>query len=100
MSGYVTAARLAELETRLSDRDRDVLARVASLRFVSGAQLTPLCFGDLGDASAGARASRRALLRLPRLGVLARLPRVIGGVRAGSAGFVYRLGLVGHRLSV
>jgi hypothetical protein len=32
--------------------------------------------------------------------VLARLPRRVGGVRAGSAGFVYHLAAVGYRLAV
>lgn len=101
MSGhYLTTARLDELATVLTDRDLDVLQRVSSLRFVSGAQLTRLCFADLGDAAACARAARRALLRLTRLGALERLPRPIGGVRAGSAGFVYRLGHVGLRLAI
>lgn len=97
---YLTAARLSELEAALSPRDLGVLERVASLRFLTGSQLTRLCFWDLGDAAARARAARRSLLRLTRLNVLERLPRVIGGVRAGSAGFVYRLGHVGHRLAI
>lgn len=98
-AGYVTAARLRELEDALGPRDLDVLHRVASLRFVSGDQLTRLCFaGD--DQTANARAARRSLLRLTRLGVLARLPRPVGGVRAGSAGFVYRLDVAGQRLSM
>lgn len=97
---YFTARHVRELAARLSERDLEVFERVRSLRFVTGAQLTRLCF-DLGDdPAANARASRRALLRLTRLGVLERLPRQIGGVRAGSAGFVYRLGLGGHRLAV
>jgi hypothetical protein len=97
---YLTAGRLDAVEASLTARDLDVLARVSALRFVSGAQLTRLCFADLGDAAARARAARRALLRLTRLGVLERLPRPIGGVRAGSAGFVYRLGYVGLRLAI
>jgi hypothetical protein len=101
MSGrYLTAARLDALGAALSGRDLDVMERVSALRFVSGAQLTRLCFADLGDMAACARAARRALLRLTGLGVLERLPRTIGGVRAGSAGFVYRLGHVGLRLAI
>jgi len=46
------------------------------------------------------RSARRTLLRLTRLDVLERLPRVVGGVRAGSAGYVYRLGLAGQRLAL
>jgi protein involved in plasmid replication-relaxation len=100
MSGrYLTRARLDELASRLTLRDLDVLQRVSSLRFVSGAQLTRLCFADLGSPAACARAARRSLLRLTRLEVLTRLPRPVGGVRAGSAGFVYRLGHVGLRLA-
>ena len=91
---------LNELAARLSDRDRAVLKYVSSLRFVTGSQLTRRCFADSADPAQRARAARHALLRLTRLGVLARLPRVIGGVRAGSAGFVYRLGTQGQHLAV
>jgi hypothetical protein len=38
------------------------------------------------------------LQQLHELGVLARLERTVGGQRAGSAGFVYRLGSAGQRL--
>jgi hypothetical protein len=96
---YLTNARLRELEAALTARDFALLQQVASLRFVSGAQLTRLCFAGGDDPLADARAARRALLRLVRLDVLARLPRPVGGVRAGSAGFVYHLGLGGQRLA-
>ena len=99
MRRYVTKAALRDLETRLTERDRQVLRYVSDLRFVSGDQLTRLCFSGSGDAATDARAARRALVRLTRLGVLARLPRSVGGVRAGSAGFVYHLGLAGQHLA-
>lgn len=95
MSGpYLTAARLGELDAQLSDRDQAILRRVSELRFVSGAQLTRMHFLDVP-----ARTARAALLRLTRLDVLERLPRPVGGVRAGSAGYVYRLGAAGQRLA-
>ena len=72
---------------------------MSDLRFVSGAQLTRLHFSDGQDPAVNARAARRALLRLTHLDVLARLPRSVGGVRAGSAGFVYYLGLGGQQLA-
>ena len=100
MTRYLTAARLHELAAALTQRDFAVLQRVAGLRFMSGAQLTRLCFADGDDALANARAARRVLLRLTRLAVLDRLPRPVGGVRAGSAGFVYHLGIGGQRLAV
>jgi hypothetical protein len=96
---YLTTAALRALEVKLTERDLTVLKDVSSLRFMSGAQLTRLCFADTGDLASDGRAARRALLRLTRLGVLERLPRSIGGVRSGSSGFVYRLGQGGQRLA-
>jgi hypothetical protein len=93
-------AALRELASRLSERDLAVLHSVSELRFVTGSQLTRQCFTISPDPVSNARAARRALLRLTRLCVLARLPRPVGGVRAGSAGFVYRLGAHGHGLAV
>jgi Replication-relaxation len=101
MSGrYLTASAARELADRLTEPDWLVVEQVSKLRFVSGGQLTRLCFGLTDDRAVNARAARRALLRLTRFGLLARLPRVVGGVRAGSAGYVYCLGLGGHRLAV
>jgi hypothetical protein len=97
---YTTAAAQARLASQLVERDADVLQRVSDLRFVSGAQLARLCFTNGDDDSANVSSARRALLRLTRLGALERLPRPIGGVRAGSAGFVYCLGLAGQRLAI
>jgi hypothetical protein len=92
---YVTTAVARDLSAQLTERDFAVLRRILELRFVSGSQLARLHFA--GD---DARAARRALLRLTRLDVLERLPRQVGGVRAGSAGFIYRLGLAGQRLAL
>lgn len=99
-AGYFTSRRVQALAARLSQRDRLLLDHVVELRYLSGGQLARLCFTDSDDMAANTRAARRALLRLVRLGVLERLPRSIGGIRAGSAGFIYRLGLAGHRLAV
>jgi len=96
---YATAAAVQALAERLDARDLAVLARVSDLRFVSGDQLQRLHFASAGSAPANARAARRALLRLVRLGALTRLERRVGGVRAGSGGFVYRLSVLGLRLA-
>jgi hypothetical protein len=97
---YLTTAAMRALESKLTDHDLAVLHRVSCLRFVTGFQITRLCFADSDDQAANGRAARRVLLRLTRLGALERLPRSVGGVRAGSAGFVYRLGLGGQRLAI
>lgn len=100
MARYATQAAVAGLLDRLSAHDLAILQTVSSLRFVSGGQLTRMHFVGGGDPASEARAARRALVRLTRLDCLARLPRRVGGVRAGSSGFVYYLGLVGQRLAV
>lgn len=97
---YLTAARLRELAATLSDRDYAVLQEITALRFISGAQIARLCFADADEPTVNVRAARRALLRLTRLEVLERLPRPVGGVRRGSAGFVYHLAPAGQRLGI
>lgn len=102
MSGrYVTRRRAEAVGEALSSRDLAVLKTVSELRFLTGSQVTRWHFADRGeDRVAAARAARRALLRLVRLDCLARLPRRVGGVRAGSAGFVYSLGRAGYAVAV
>jgi hypothetical protein len=97
---YLTTAALRTLEAKLTDHDLAVLEQVSRLRLLTGSQLARMCFADSDDLDANGRAARRALLRLTRLGVLERLPRSVGGVRSGSAGFVYRLDLGGQRLAI
>jgi Replication-relaxation len=97
---YLSAAAHREQLSQLVERDLSVIKRVSDLRFCSGSQLTRLCFMDSDDPDVNGRAARRALLRLVRLGLLERLPRSVGGVRSGSAGFVYHLGLGGQRLAI
>jgi hypothetical protein len=92
---YMTTAAVQALEARLTERDIAVLKSVSGLRFMSGAQLARMYFDG-----ADQRTARGALLRLVRLDVLARLPRAVGGVRAGSGGFVYHLGLAGYRVAM
>lgn len=97
---YLTAAGMKELHGKLTDGDYALIKRVSDLRFVSGSQLTRMHFSGGSDEEANARAARRALLRLTRLDCLRRLPRRVGGVRSGSAGFIYHLGRAGQRVAV
>jgi hypothetical protein len=101
MSGtYVTARAARELVARLSERDFAVLARIAGLRFVRGDQLARLHFAGTHDSTVALRTARRSLLRLVQLGVLERLPRPIGGIRAGSGAFVFYLAPAGQRIAI
>jgi Replication-relaxation len=82
----------------LSERDRRIVELVGRFGLVSGKQVECLFFSAGSEASSNARLARRNLARLASRRVLIRLERRIGGVRAGSAGTVYRLGAVGDRL--
>jgi hypothetical protein len=93
----LTAGTVEHILDSLSDRDRAIVEDVARNRVLTAAQLTHLHFLDLSPSSRD-RIRRRVLARLVTLDVLATLERRIGGVRAGSAGLVFALGVAGQRL--
>jgi hypothetical protein len=91
--------QLAAFRASLSDRDTDVLCSVAALHFASTKQLERLHFRSAETTPlAAARATTRTLTRLRRIHLLDHLERRVGGVRAGSAAFVWRLAPAGSRL--
>jgi hypothetical protein len=92
---YVTRARIEQLRSRLSSRDHQLLKTVARLNVVSGSQLRRLYYAD---SPSGQRLARLDLARLSDWRVLARLSQRIGGIRAGSEGYVYALDVAGKRL--
>lgn len=94
MSGtYVTKGRIERLGRQLTDRDWAVLHTLARVRLATASQLERLHFRGVT-----ARQARSTLATLVSRRLLARLPRQVGGVRAGSAGFVYVLDVAGQRL--
>ena len=92
-----TAAYVVSLLDRLSPRDMAILRDLGRVRVLTGGQLERLHFHDLAAANRD-RARRRVLNRLISLSAITTLERSIGGVRAGSAGFVYSLDTAGQRL--
>lgn len=101
MSRRIVGPRgLKDLRGDLSGRDLAIIDQIADLRLMSGRQIEAVHFPatEHETAEAAARAARRTLNRLARHGLLVRLERRIGGVRAGSRAFVYALGPVGHRI--
>lgn len=78
----------------LTDRDWSILRDVARFRLLTGRQLQLL---HIGPGESAARTTRRVLARLTRDRLLVRLPRQVGGVRAGSSGQVVAIGPVGNR---
>jgi protein involved in plasmid replication-relaxation len=92
----LTARHLARLDAVLTDRERAVLRTLAVVKAASGRQLQRLHFAGVPSAE---RQCRRLLARLVEHRLLARLGRSVGGVRAGSAGWVYALDAAGQRLA-
>lgn len=89
--------RIGRLRARLGTRDLEVLESLAKLRLATGDQLRRLHIAD-GSKGTQARRARALLQRLADLKLVVRLGRRVGGVRAGSSGFVY--GLSGHGQAV
>ena len=92
---YVKQGDAAAIGAALSTRERACLDDVARLGTASGRQLERLHFER---TPAGRRLAQAELSRLAALSVLQRLSRRIGGVRAGSRGYVYALGVTGQRI--
>lgn len=90
--------RIHQLHDQLTDRDRDVLASLERFRLLDTRQLQRLHFAHVHASElAAARACNRALRRLNQLGLIAALERRIGGVRRGSASYVWQLAPLGDR---
>ncbi len=93
----ISAAQLGQIAAGLGDRERLVLGTLSRVRLATTRQLERLHFTDATPLS-NARSCRRTLARLMTTDLVARLERRVGGVRAGSAGYVWSLGAVGQRL--
>lgn len=97
----MTAARrspamIERLVEHLSPRDRAILRDLATTRVLTGSQLTRLHFHNLSTTSRD-RTRRGVLARLTKHDLVTPLERTIGGVRAGSDGLVFALGVTGQR---
>jgi hypothetical protein len=90
---YVTTNKLAELARSLTAREQLVLTTLVRVRLAGTEQLERLHFGDVTR-----RQARHVLGRMVARRLLLRLPRAVGGVRAGSGGYVYALDTAGARL--
>jgi hypothetical protein len=97
---YVSARGVTQSRERLSTRDLAIIRQVACLRLMSARQIQAIHFpaAEHDNEPAATRARQRVLARLTRERLLTRLERRIGGVRAGSAGFVLALGPLGQRV--
>lgn len=90
--------KLEVIRADLSDRDWDILRSLAAHPYLRTRHLLQLHFTDHANADAAARICRRVLMRLATQRVIEHLERRVGGVRAGSASYVWRVGPAGDRL--
>src|SRR4051794_4354412 len=100
MSWRISHGQLLELRASLGERELAIVRQVSALRLLSGRQIEALYFpaGSGASAASSARHCRRVLNGLVGDRLLDRLVRRVGGIRAGSASYVYGPGPVGHRL--
>lgn len=95
----LTKTDLRVIEFKLTDRDKEILRTLRNTKCLFTYQIRRVFFTDSVNTSASARATNRTLKRLKDLGLLDTLvDRRIGGVRAGSASYIWYLTEQGHRL--
>ena len=94
----VSRRQLVELSARLTLADLDTLGLLATHRFLATSHVAGLVFGSAASQLAGVRAAQRALRKLEQAGLVAALPRRVGGHSGGAAQSVWRLTEAGHRL--
>lgn len=93
----MNALRISHLTERLSARDQEILASLDQFRLLTSLHLQRLYFASHASDLAAARACNRAMERLRKLGVVDSLDRRIGGVRRGSASYIWQLAAAGER---
>jgi Replication-relaxation len=100
MSGArLTTARLRQLAAELPDRYTEPVLHLSRARVLTGAQLDRLLRQPGTAPRTTERARQRVMTHLCHLGLATTLDRRIGGVRAGSTGYVHVLTSAGHTLA-
>lgn len=105
-AGQISSALYARTRRRdpsavarmLSARDWDVLRSVDSHRYLTTRHIQAFHVWNHASAATAAALTRRLTLRLKDLRLITHLDRRVGGVRAGSASYVWRIGPIGDRL--
>ena len=90
--------RFDELASRLGERDWGIITTVRSFKYLTTRQISRQHFGLSTDEGPIPRHANHALARLRALGLLTNLERRIGGVRAGSGGYVWQITDLARRL--
>lgn len=94
----ISKKQLLEIDSRLGERDQELLGAVRQYRYLMTGQIRRLLFTEAANSSAGLRAASRSLKKLNDFGLIDSLSRRIGGVRAGSSSLIWHLTHAGERL--
>ncbi|OCC09531.1 replication-relaxation family protein [Streptomyces sp. PTY087I2] len=94
-SARSTGGQVERLRRRLSERDASLLGALHRVRILSLRQIQRLLVAD-GSPAARTRRTQLWMTRLTKLGVVVRFSRTIGGIRAGSSGYIYGLSGLGQ----
>lgn len=94
----ISSRDLDRIQQQLSSRDVAIIGVVAGHRYLTTKQICRFTFADKPTATAALRSASRTLAKLSKLSLIQSLHRRIGGVRAGSGGYVWHLTEAGARL--
>ncbi len=96
----LTPSRLDQLREQLTERDKRILTFMRNLRYMKTDQVRRLFYPQTESMTLHACKVRtiKNLSRLMELGLIARLEKQVGGVRAGSKGIVWYVTEAGARL--
>lgn len=98
MSG-IGRRTLQDIADSLSPRDWAILRFLSAQKFASTTHICRMHFTAHATSGAATRACLRVLDRLLERRLVSRLDRRIGGIRHGSAGFIWHLDVAGERLT-
>jgi hypothetical protein len=94
----ISKKQIFALSERLSEKDREILLSVQRCRYLTSKHIQRLHFTNLSTQTVAIRAANLILRKLREYGLIGTLARRIGGVRAGSNSYVWRLEPAGHTL--
>lgn len=90
--------QLVELIGRLSERDFEILISLKYAKYLMTGQIRRLHFSESIKPQAGMRSASRNMFKLREYGLVKTFKRRIGGIRAGSASYIWCLTEPGQRI--
>ena len=94
----ISRSKLNDIAINLQPRERAILEALQNCRYMTTGQIERNNFADAVSPGAAQRAANRAVHRLEDYGLICTLKRRIGGIRAGSKGYVWGLTPSGYRV--